>query len=70
MKKLLSVVVHGKYKTWDFNFVGDDKYLEEWREDGLEIEEVCYTIPVWVVNMKLTRIWCLLQDCNIIDLKL
>lgn len=40
MVKLLSITVKGKTKTWCFEFEGDDQYIEEWREDGLEIDEI------------------------------
>ena len=40
MKKLLSITVQGISKTWAFNFIGDDKYIDEWRDDGLEIDEI------------------------------
>lgn len=62
MKKLLSLEVKGKNKTWSFNFYGDTKYLNDWREDGLNINEVVNTIPEWAVNIRLTRIWIFIQD--------
>lgn len=61
-KKLLSVTVHGKEKTWGFNFYGDTKYLDEWRSDGLEVVEILNTIPQWVVDLNLINIWCFFQD--------
>lgn len=60
--KLLSIVVRGNMQKWSFEFYGDLKYLPEWRADGLEIDEVCNTIPLWVVNLGLTNVWCFLQD--------
>jgi hypothetical protein len=62
MKKLLSIEVRGNTNEWSFNFYGDPKYLEEWREDGLEINEIVNTIPEWVVDMGLTRLWIFFQD--------
>lgn len=62
MKKKLSIEVKGNCKTWSFSFYGDTKYLDEWREDGLKIDEVVNTIPVWAVKLGLTRIWFLIQD--------
>ncbi len=61
-KKLLSVTVKGNDKTWSFNFYEDTKYIDEWRKDGLVIDEILNVIPVWVVNMGLTRPWCFMQD--------
>ena len=61
-KRLLSIQVKGQNKTWSFNFYGDPKYLDEWREDGLEIDEVINSIPVWVNEIGLTRPWIFFQD--------
>lgn len=51
MEKLLSVTVKGKEKTWAFNFMADPQYLDEWREDGLKIDEVVASYPVTKENM-------------------
>ena len=61
-KKLMSVTVRGYRKTWSFNFYGDPKHLNEWRTDGLEIGEIENVIPVWIVTLGLTRMWCFFQD--------
>lgn len=61
-KKLLSVTVRGDNHTWTFNFVGDTRYLDDWRSDGLEIDEIENIIPEWVVYYGLTKVWCKLQD--------
>ncbi len=61
-KKLFSITVHGKSKKWIFLFHEDPKYLKEWREDDLEIDEIVNVIPVWVVESGLTRPWIFFQD--------
>ena len=61
-KRLLSIQVKGQNKIWSFNFIGDPKYLEMWREDGLDIDEVINIIPDWVVFCKLTKPWIFFQD--------
>lgn len=61
-KKLLSITVRGKHRTWEFEFLGDPQYLAEWRADELNIDEVCNVIPEWVVNAGLLKPWCFLQD--------
>jgi hypothetical protein len=58
----MSVTVRGKTKTWSFEFVSDEKYIKEWAEDGLEIDIVCNRIPVWAVNLGLTKVFCRIQD--------
>lgn len=61
-KKLLSITVKGNHHEWSFNFYDDPKYIQEWRDDGLEIDEICNTIPEWVVSFKLVKQWVFLQD--------
>jgi len=60
--KLMSIEIKGKHKSWSFPFYGDSKYLNEWREDGLKIDEIVNTIPEWVVDLGLTKVWCFFQD--------
>jgi len=62
MKKLYSVEIRGVEKHWSFPFYGDSKYLEEWRADGLEINEIINVIPEWVVNAGLLKPWVFFQD--------
>lgn len=61
-KKALSVTVRGKHKVWSFTTFADPAYLSEWREDGLEIDEIVNVIPVWVADAGLVRPWCFCQD--------
>jgi len=61
--KLLSITVNAKDgRKFSFDFYGDTKYLQEWRDAGLQIDEVVNTIPEWVVDMGLLRPWCFMQD--------
>lgn len=61
MSKLLSITVKGNRHEWSFSFYGDTKYLEEWRSDGLLVDEVSNIIPAWVPG-KLVWAWVFLQD--------
>jgi hypothetical protein len=61
-KKVLSVSVKGKEHTWSFNFDGDLKDLEEWRKDGLVIDVIENTCPLWIQQRNLHRLWFMLQD--------
>jgi len=61
-KKQMSILVVGKEKTWSFNFLGDPKHLEEWKKDGLDVEEVINSIPDWAVELGWVRPWCFFQD--------
>ena len=62
MRKIMSISVKGKEHSWAFMFVHDDKFLQEWRDDGLSIDEVINIIPKWIADMRLTRIFVWLQD--------
>ncbi len=61
MKRHLSITVRGNQRQWSFKFDGDPKYLAEWREDGLEVDEVYNSIPEWLPSW-LMRPWCAIQD--------
>ena len=65
-KKLLAIDVRGKRREWSFLFLGDPKYLDEWRADGLRVDEVVNVIPQKVVNLGLARVWCCLQDIGLL----
>lgn len=62
MKKLYSLEVRGKTKEWSFNIIADPKHVEDWREDGLEINEIVNSVPEWAVTMGLTKPWIFMQD--------
>ena len=62
MKRLYSLTVRGNQHQWSFETLIDPKYVDEWRRDGLEIDEVCNTIPEWIAGLGLTRIWSFFQD--------
>lgn len=62
MNKLLSLEVRGIEKNWSFNFYGDPKHLDAWREDGLVVNEIVNTIPEWVVDAGLLKPWIFFQD--------
>lgn len=62
MKRLMSIEVRGKEHEWSFNFYGNPKHLEGWRNDDLEINEIVNTIPEWVVDYGLMGPWIFFQD--------
>lgn len=62
MKKKLAIDVRGKKHEWSFIFDGDPKYLDEWRADGLHIDEVVNIIPQWYVDLGFpVKLWCDIQ---------
>jgi hypothetical protein len=62
MVRKLQITVRGREKQWGFMFDGDTRHLADWRADGLEVDEIINTIPEWVVDTGLLRVWCFMQD--------
>lgn len=61
-QKLLSITVKGNHKTWSFNFYANPEHIDAWRNDGLEIDVIENTVPLWIANAGLVSQWCWLQD--------
>lgn len=59
-RKLMSVTVRGRGKTWAFTFYGDPDHLPDWRADGLGVYMVENVIPWWAARWP--RAWRFLQD--------
>jgi hypothetical protein len=68
MQNLYEITIKGKWHKWSFTFWAKDNMVD-WEKDGLEVRQVFNTIPVWVVKMGLTNVWCRLQDIKIIPLE-
>ena len=47
----LALTIQGKNHSWVWIVEGDPKYLEEWRDDGLEIDEIIIIVPAWWIDM-------------------
>ena len=63
MKQRMCVNVVTKIgRKFGFPFEGDPQYLEDWRAEGLDIDIVENTIPVWAVSFGLLRPWIAMQD--------
>ena len=68
MKKMHILNIRGKRKEWGFEVLVDPKYVPEWREDGLDINEIVNTVPQWYADLGLPiGVWCFVQD--ILNLK-
>lgn len=62
MKQRMTVTVRGKQSEWSFPFDGDPQHLQGWLADGLEVYCIENTVPMWVVNLGLSRAWIAGQD--------
>ena len=60
--KRYALTVRGSRKTWSFTIDADPAHVEDWRADGLVVDEVIYSIPRWVVDLGGTWLWCRASD--------
>ena len=61
--KLYALEIRGKRREWIFPVWVDPKYINDWREDGLKIDEIVNIIPKWYVDLGLpVKLWCIIQD--------
>lgn len=56
------LTVHGKNHTWLIDVEARPEHVEDWRNDGLLIDELVNSIPEWAVALGLTKPWCCVQD--------
>jgi hypothetical protein len=68
MTRLYSITIRGTQRTWSHLVWAKPEHAEEWRQDGIEVDEVLYIVPDWVQIMGLTRPWCWLQKIGLIQL--
>lgn len=62
----MTLCVRGKTTEYCFEVWADEKFLEEWRGQGLDINPITGTVPQWVQKIGLTRIWLRLQKWGFI----
>jgi hypothetical protein len=62
MKRWMVIEVRGREKSWSWHVKADERYLEEWQADGVQIFILENSIPEWAVELGLTHIWCRVQD--------
>lgn len=60
--KRWAITVQGDRHEWSFEVRGTDSHVEDWRADGLQVDEVVNSIPAWVVDLGLLRAWCFVED--------
>ncbi len=57
MSAKYSISVRGKHREWAFTVRGTPEHAADWRADGLDVVEIEYTIPAWVVAAGLVTPW-------------
>jgi len=62
MKKRYALIIRGKEKEWIFTTFLQPKHIKDYLEDGIQVEEVVNSIPLWAQQLGLTRIWFFIQD--------
>jgi hypothetical protein len=58
--KLYDLHVRGKRDEWEFEILADPRHVDDWRADGLRVDEIVNTVPDWWILP--VRWWCILQD--------
>jgi hypothetical protein len=50
------------HNEYSFTVIADIRYLKEWQQNGIEIFLLENSIPIWAVNVGLTKVYCFFQD--------
>lgn len=56
-KKRYSLMVRGRTKQWSFDLWAAPEHVEDWREDGLIVDELIATAPQWAFDIGIGRLW-------------
>lgn len=62
MKKNYTITIKGKEHNWSIITQAEPEHVKDWVEDGLEVYELIYSIPVWVVDLGLEKIWIVVAN--------
>jgi len=62
MKKNYTVTVKGKESNWSLVVQAKPEHAQDWLDDGLEVYELIYSIPVWVVELGLAKYWMICSN--------
>jgi hypothetical protein len=60
--KRYSITVRGRRHLYNFDVYGRPEWVEGWRADGLEVEEIVNTVPESVAALGFTHLWIFFQD--------
>lgn len=53
---------HGNTHTWALLIRRTEEAAADMRADGIELHEMTNTVPFWVAELGLARLWCFAQD--------
>jgi hypothetical protein len=62
MRKSVTLSVRGKRSEWAIDCHMSQGQIDAMNEDGIEVFELHHSIPMWAVDLGLTRPWCFVQD--------
>lgn len=62
MRRPYVYFVRGVQHEWAINFELKPEHAADMRADGIDLSEVHYGIPAWVVNLGLARAWIFAAD--------
>lgn len=61
-KQTALVDVRGKQHEWGLNVPMSQDQIDAMREDGIEVNILVHTVPVWAAEVGLLPLWCAVQD--------
>lgn len=62
MKRTYCYFIQGREHEWGINVELKPEHAKEMRQDGIELGELYYKIPDWVVYGGLSRPWMFVAD--------
>ncbi len=62
MKNKYSITVRGRWHEWAFPVRATPEHAEEWRQDGLIVDEILHEIPQWIMNIGLGGLWMWIDE--------
>lgn len=62
MKKRYGLDIQGTSHRWSFQIDATPEHVEDWRADGLKVDEIVNVIPARVVDIGLLKVWVFLED--------
>ena len=62
MKRNYNLIIRGKEHEWTVSVMADPEHVKDWQADGLQLEEVQYSVPAWAVEAGLLKPYIFIYD--------
>lgn len=57
-----AIEVRGKRSSWEVCWDASQSQIDAMREDGIEVDLIENSMPMWIVDIGMARVWCFFQD--------